>query len=52
MFIPYLTVGTILTGFMLFMFGGDRAGAFLVTYTIGYAAVMIFKENSEKTNNT
>ena len=41
MFIPYITVGVVLAGLVLFFFGDDRARAFIVTYTIGYAAVMV-----------
>ena len=47
MFIPYLTVGVIITMLMLLVFGDDRARAFLVTYTIGYAAVMVYFAGSK-----
>ncbi len=46
-FIPYLTIGVVLTSLMLSLFGPDRAQAFVVTYTIGYAAVMVFLSGTE-----
>ncbi len=48
MFIPYVTVGVILTGLMFLLFGDERARAFMVTYTVGYAAVMVYLSWAEK----
>ena len=47
MFVPYITIGIIITTLMLLLFGDDRARAFLVTYTIGYAAVMVYFSGSK-----
>ena len=47
MFIPYVTVGIILTFVMVALFGHDKASAFIVTYTIGYAAVMVYLAGSK-----
>ncbi len=46
MFIPYLAIGLALTVIMFFLFDEDRAKGFLVTYTVGYAAAMVFLEVS------
>jgi len=41
MFIPYATIGLLITGLLLFGFGADKAKTFMVIYTIAYAAVMV-----------
>lgn len=47
MFTPYLTIGVITTVLVFLLFGDDRAKAFLVTYTIGYAAIMVYLAATE-----
>ena len=51
-FIPYATVGLIITAVMFFIFGDDRAKAFLVTYTIGYAATMVYLAGSRSSTRS
>jgi hypothetical protein len=42
MFIPYITVAVIVTALMFLFIGNDQAKAFLITYTIFYAVVMVY----------
>ncbi len=47
MFIPYITVAVIITVLMYLFFDDARAKAFLVSYTICYAAVMVYLAGNE-----
>ena len=45
--LPYITVGIVITALMLIVFGPERAQAFVITYTIGYAGVMVYLAGTE-----